>query len=88
MIIEIRPTHDLGRVILVPTPDEARIIESILGKTIRDDNGLICLIRGEYRLADGYGPAYLSLWFDAATPEPTPIPPMRSKQKPADPTTT
>jgi hypothetical protein len=62
MIVEIRkvdgyPPH----LVFLPSKEELKIIEEVLGNKVVDDDGLITLVAGRYKLADGYGPAYISL---------------------------
>jgi hypothetical protein len=62
MIVEMR-RRELGvpTLILIPNQEEVKLVEEVLGRRIQTDNGLISQVEGEVRLADGYGPLYISL---------------------------
>lgn len=61
MIVERRNTFGVPSIVLIPTPEEARMLDEVFGSAALDDDGLISKMRGEYRMADGYGTAYVSL---------------------------
>ena len=61
MIIEIIVRGKDKWLLLIPTPDEAKMLDSALGSTVQNDDGLIAHVDGAYKISDGYGPAYLSL---------------------------
>lgn len=64
MIIEVRSVAGHSSptsLVLIPNEEELAIIEKVLGKAVVNDDGLITLVGGRYKLSDGYGPAYLSL---------------------------
>ena len=62
MIIEIRrPEGKTPYLILIPNYEEAKTIESVLGDKVINDDGLITLVAGRYKIADGYGTAYISV---------------------------
>jgi hypothetical protein len=60
--IESRDRESGPTLILIPeTPEESRLIDSVLGSTVTTGDGLIARVRGEVRLSDGYGEHYISL---------------------------
>jgi hypothetical protein len=62
MIVEIRRVDGFpSSVVFLPTKEELAIIEEVLGKEVIDDDGLITLVEGRFKLSDSYGPAYVSI---------------------------
>jgi len=69
MIVEKRFHGTEKKLILIPSPEEASIIDEVLGCNIQTSDGLIANLVGHLSVADGYGPAYISL--KVAPPEKT-----------------
>jgi len=61
MLIEKRVRGNEKHLILIPSPDEAKLLDEILGSHVQTDDGLITDVVGQLRVADGYGPSYISL---------------------------
>jgi hypothetical protein len=62
MIVEIR--RGVGHppfLVLIPNEEELLLVEEVLGKVVVDADGLIASVKGQFRLTDGYGTAYLSI---------------------------
>jgi hypothetical protein len=48
--------------ILIPeTRAECRTVDEALGSRVQSGDGLIATVAGEVRIADGYGPLYITL---------------------------
>jgi hypothetical protein len=62
MRLESRNRGDVRILLLIPTTDEeSRVIDGALGCKVQTNDGLIAKVTGEVRIADGYGPHYISL---------------------------
>ena len=61
MIVEKRRRGNRQTLVLIPSPEEAKIVDEVLGCRANDSEGFITHVIGELRMADGYGPVYLSL---------------------------
>lgn len=63
MKTEIRNFDDgyVSHLILIPDPDESRLIDHVFGDKVQNNDGFIAPVTGEIRLADGYGEHYIRL---------------------------
>jgi hypothetical protein len=61
MIVETRIRGREKSLVLIPTPEEAKLVDEVLGSRVKNDDGLIAEVVGEFRIADGYGPCYITL---------------------------
>lgn len=67
MILETRRDECI---ILIPESNcESEALDKIFGSIVQTGEGLITKIQGEYRIADGYGPNYVSLRAIKSDPE-------------------
>jgi hypothetical protein len=65
MKLETRTTFGRPSIVLIPTEEEAKMLDEALGDCGRGPIEL----KAYLKMTDGYGPAYLSVWNESMNPE-------------------